>query len=195
MEQKYSIFKHPTSIIDSGAEIGEGTKIWHWTHISSGALIGKDCVFGQNVYVGSLVKIGNNVKVQNNVSIYDETIIEDDVFCGPSVVFTNVINPRSKIIRKNEYKRTIIKRGATLGANSTIVCGNSVGESSFIAAGAVVTSNVIPFALMAGTPARHIGWMSSYGERIDLPLNGKGIWECEHTGEKYILDGATLRKN
>jgi len=167
-----SYIVHPTAIIDDGAAIGLGTRIWHWVHICSGAQIGERCSFGQNVFVGNDVVIGSNVKVQNNVSIYDAVTIEDDVFCGPSMVFTNVYNPRSAVSRKDEYLRTHVKKGATIGANATIVCGVTLGEYCFIAAGAVVTKDVSPYALMAGVPARHIGWMNEYGERVDeSPIN------------------------
>jgi len=179
--------KHETAIVDEGAQIGAGTKIWHWVHISSGARIGDKCSFGQNVFVGNNVTIGNNCKVQNNVSIYDNVFIEDDVFCGPSMVFTNVYNPRSQFVRKDEYRSTYIKRGVTIGANATIVCGITLGEYSFIAAGAVVTKDVKPFALMAGVPAKQIGWMSRYGERIELPMRGDGLWVCEKTKDRYYL--------
>ena len=161
----YSI--HPTAIIDKGAEIGDNTKIWHWVHVCGQAKIGSSCSFGQNVFVGNDVVIGNNVKVQNNVSIYDSVILEDDVFCGPSMVFTNVYNPRSAIERKSEYRQTIVKKGATIGANATIVCGVTLGEYCFIAAGAVINRDVKPFALMAGVPAKQIGWMNISGERVD----------------------------
>ena len=181
-------FIHPTAIVDNGACIGDFTKIWHWTHISSKAKIGNNCTLGQNVFVGNKVIIGNNVKVQNNVSIYDMVSIEDDVFCGPSVVFTNVYNPRSNINRKNEYKKTLIKNGASIGANATIICGNTIGSKAFIGAGAVVNKNVKPYALMVGVPAKQIGWISSYGERIDLPLIGEGEWKCKKTGEVYLLE-------
>ena len=180
-------FSHSTAIIDDGAKIGIDTKIWHWTHISAGAHIGKRCSLGQNVYVASSACIGNNVKIQNNVSVYDNVVIEDDVFCGPSMVFTNVLNPRSLISRKNEYKKTIIGRGSTIGANATIICGVEIGSFSFIAAGAVVTKNTLPFALMMGVPARHVGWMSAYGERIDLPIKGNGEWTCPSSNEQYQL--------
>lgn len=180
---------HPTSIIDNGAKIGENTKIWHWTHICSGAQIGSNCSLGQNVFVGNKVKIGNNSKIQNNVSIFDNVIIEKNVFCGPSMVFTNVYNPRSEVSRKNEYRMTIIREGATMGANCTIICGITIGKYSFIGAGAVINKNVKDFALMVGVPARQIGWMSSYGERIKLPLNGEGKWECQRTGDEYQLMG------
>jgi len=157
---------HPTAIIDEGAQLGDGTRVWHWVHISSGAKIGERCSFGQNVYVGNDVVIGNNVKVQNNVSIYDAVTLEDDVFCGPSMVFTNVYNPRSAVTRKNEYRPTLVKKGATIGANATIVCGVTLGEYCFIAAGTVITRDVQPFALMAGVPAKRIGWMNEDGYRV-----------------------------
>ncbi len=187
-----SIFVHPTAIVDEGAKIGNGTKIWHWTHVCSGAKLGKNCSLGQNVFVGNVVNLGNNVKVQNNVSIYDNVTLEDDVFCGPSMVFTNVINPRSKIVRKNEYKKTLVKRGVTFGANCTIICGLTIENDSFIAAGAVVTKDVKPFALMAGLPATQIGWISAYGERINLPLSGDGQWRCKTSGLSYKLENKIL---
>lgn len=183
-------FKHATAIIDEGANIGKGSRVWHFTHICGGAVIGESCVFGQNVFVGNRVKIGRNCKIQNNVSIYDNVYLEEDVFCGPSMVFTNVINPRSAVVRKDEYRNTVVKKGATIGANATIVCGVTIGEYSFIAAGAVITRDVKPFALMAGVPAKQIGWMSHMGERIDLPLIGNGVWVCETTGVSYrLVDG------
>lgn len=178
---------HPTAIVDDGARIGDGCRIWHWVHICGGARIGERCSFGQNVFVGNDVLIGNNVKVQNNVSIYDAVRLEDDVFCGPSMVFTNVYNPRSAVTRKDEYRQTIVKKGATLGANCTIVCGVNIGEYAFIAAGAVINRDVKPYALMAGIPARQIGWMSRFGERLDLPLSGSSETVCPHTGTKYML--------
>ena len=178
---------HPTAIVDPGATIGAGTRIWHWVHISGQARIGERCSFGQNVYVGNRVVIGNNCKVQNNVSIYDNVTLEDDVFCGPSMVFTNVYNPRSAVTRKDEYRDTLVKRGATLGANCTIVCGVTIGEHAFVAAGAVINRNVKPYALMAGVPARQIGWMSPHGERLDLPLEGEGETVCAATGVRYAL--------
>lgn len=183
---------HSTSIVDNGASIGENTKIWHWTHICSGAQIGSNCSLGQNVFVGNKVKIGNNSKIQNNVSIFDNVIIEKNVFCGPSMVFTNVYNPRSEINRKKEYRVTIIKEGATLGANCTIICGITIGKYAFVGAGAVINKNVKNFALMAGVPAKQIGWMSSYGERIKLPIVGEGFWECQKTGDKYQLKGEEM---
>jgi len=158
---------HPTAIIDEGAQIGNGSRIWHWVHICGKAKIGNDCSFGQNVFVGNDVIIGDNCKVQNNVSIYDSVKLEDDVFCGPSMVFTNVYNPRSAIERKNEYRQTLVKKGTTIGANATIVCGVILGEYCFVAAGAVINKDVKPFALMAGVPAKQIGWMNVHGERVD----------------------------
>lgn len=188
-----SYTKHETAIVDEGAQIGAGSRIWHWVHISGGAKIGEKCSFGQNVFVGNNVTIGNNCKVQNNVSIYDNVYLEDDVFCGPSMVFTNVYNPRSAIVRKNEYRNTYVKKGVTIGANATIVCGVTLGEFSFVAAGAVINKDVKPFALMAGVPAKQIGWMSKFGEQIKLPLEGKGEYVCPNTQEKYVLDGASLK--
>lgn len=185
---------HPTAIVDEGAIIGDGSRVWHFAHICGGARIGRDCSFGQNVFVGNDVTIGNNVKVQNNVSVYDSVHLEDDVFCGPSMVFTNVYNPRAGIVRKNEYRVTYIKKGATLGANSTIVCGVTVGEYAFIAAGAVVNRDVKPYALMAGVPARQIGWVSEFGEQLALPLRGSAEGRCQHTGEHYQLNGDILCK-
>jgi UDP-2-acetamido-3-amino-2,3-dideoxy-glucuronate N-acetyltransferase len=178
---------HPTAIVDEGAQIGDGSRIWHWVHISGEAKIGRDCSFGQNVYVGNRVVIGNNCKVQNNVSVYDNVTLEDDVFCGPSMVFTNVYNPRSSVSRKDEYRNTLVKRGATIGANATIVCGSTVGEYAFVAAGAVINRDVKPYALMAGVPAKQIGWMSQHGEKLDLPLTGDAQTICKHTGLKYSL--------
>jgi UDP-2-acetamido-3-amino-2,3-dideoxy-glucuronate N-acetyltransferase len=183
---------HPTAIVDEGAIIGEGSRVWHWVHISAGARIGKRCSFGQNVFVGNRVVIGDNVKIQNNVSVYDNVTLEDDVFCGPSMVFTNVYNPRSAITRKDEYRNTLVRRGATLGANCTIVCGTSVGEHAFVGAGAVINRDVKAFALMVGVPARQAGWMSRYGERLDLPVRGEAQATCPHTGERYELRGDTL---
>ena len=189
-----SSYINPTSIVDEGATIGANTKIWHWVHISKGAEIGCNCTLGQNVFISGKVKIGNNVKIQNNVSIYDEVIIEDNVFCGPSMVFTNIINPRSLFPRKSEYKKTIIKSGASLGANSTILCGVNIGYSGFVGAGALVTKNVKDFALVTGIPAKQIGWMSDYGEKIPLPLSGEGYWQCKKTNFTYILKKTSLIK-
>lgn len=178
---------HPSAFVDDGAIIGDGTHIWHFCHVSKSALIGKNCNLGQNVFIADNVKLGDNVKVQNNVSLYEGVILEDDVFCGPSVVFTNVINPRATVSRKDSYKPTKVKRGATLGANSTIVCGLTIGSYSFVGAGAVVVKDVADFSLVVGVPAVHIGWMSRHGERLDLPLTGNALAQCPVTGEKYIL--------
>jgi UDP-2-acetamido-3-amino-2,3-dideoxy-glucuronate N-acetyltransferase len=185
---------HPTAIVDEGAVIGEGTRVWHWVHISGGARIGKACSFGQNVYVGNDVQIGDNVKVQNNVSIYDAVTLEDDVFCGPSMVFTNVYNPRSAVTRKNEYRKTLVRQGATLGANCTIVCGVTVGAFAFVAAGAVINRDVKAYALMAGVPARQIGWMCEQGNRLDLPLTGNATCNCPVTGASYRLSNGDVTK-
>jgi len=176
---------HPSAIVDPGASIGEGTRVWHWVHICAGAIIGRNCSLGQNVFVGDRARIGNNVKIQNNVSVYDNVTLEDDVFCGPSAVFTNVYNPRAAVSRKSEYRDTLVQRGATLGANCTIICGVSIAEYAFIAAGAVVTRNVAAYALMAGVPARQIGWMSRHGERLALPVGSDGEARCPATGERY----------
>ena len=187
---------HPSAIIDEGAQLGVDCRVWHFVHISAGARIGQRCSFGQNVYVGNDVQIGDNVKIQNNVSVYDAVTLEDDVFCGPSMVFTNVHNPRSAVIRKDEYRRTRVRRGATLGANCTLVCGCTVGEYAFVGAGAVVSRDVAAHALMVGVPARQIGWMSRHGERLDLPLTlPDGVQSeaaCPATGERYRLVGNSL---
>jgi len=180
---------HASAIVDAGAQIGAGTRVWHWTHVSAGAKIGRNCSLGQNVYVASRVVIGDNVKIQNNVSVYDEVTLEDDVFCGPSMVFTNVYNPRAEFSRKDAYRMTLVRRGASLGANCTIVCGITIGRYAFVGAGAVVNRDVPDFALMAGVPARRIGWMSRFGERLSLPVSGKGEAACAHTGERYLLNG------
>ena len=185
---------HETAIIDEGAEVGDGCRIWHWVHISAGAIIGENCSFGQNVFVGNRVVIGNNVKIQNNVSVYDNVTLEDDVFCGPSMVFTNVYNPRSSVSRKDEYRNTLVCKGATLGANSTIVCGVTIGRYAFVGAGAVINADVAEYALMVGVPAKQIGWMSEFGERLDLPLSGTAETICKNTGAIYRLDGDTVRK-
>lgn len=191
MQSNYTV--HPTAIVDEGAQIGEGSRVWQWVHICSGARIGRACSFGQNVFVGNDVVIGDNVKIQNNVSVYDAVTLEDDVFCGPSMVFTNVYNPRSAVIRKEEYRRTLIRRGVTLGANSTIVCGVTVGEYAFVGAGAVVNHDVSDYALMVGVPARQIGWMSQHGERLNLPLSGDAETICEQTGQRYELRDGRCR--
>ena len=183
---------HETAIIDSGAEIGDGTSVWHWVHICAKAKIGRDCSLGQNVYVGNNVIIGNGVRIQNNVSVYDNVTLEDCVFCGPSMVFTNVINPRSEVSRKHEYRNTLVKKGASLGANCTIVCGNTIGEYAFVGAGAVVTKNVADYALVTGVPARHVGWVSRQGHRLDLPLEGDAQAKCPGNGEVYKLKGSVV---
>ena len=189
-------FVHETAIIDEGASIGAGTKIWHWVHICGGARIGENCVLGQNVYVGNKVEIGNNVKIQNNVSVYDNVTLEGDVFCGPSMVFTNVINPRAEIVRKSEFKSTLVKRGATLGANCTIVCGNTIGQYAFVGAGAVVTKDVPDFALVVGVPAKQVGWVNKAGEKLDLPLTGSAQVICKGSGDTYlIMDGKCELRN
>jgi UDP-2-acetamido-3-amino-2,3-dideoxy-glucuronate N-acetyltransferase len=177
---------HPTAIVDEGAQIGAGSRVWHWVHVSGGARIGTGCSLGQNVYVGNDVVIGNNVKIQNNVSVYDAVRLEDDVFCGPSMVFTNVYNPRSAITRKNEYRQTLVRRGATLGANCTIVCGTTIGEHAFVGAGAVVNRDVPPYALMLGVPAARRGWMCTCG----IQLHGMGNVTCS-CGASYRIDDST----
>ncbi len=181
---------HETAIIDQGAEIGNGTRVWHWVHITDGAKIGENCSLGQGVYIGSDVRIGNNVKIQNNVSVYDAVVLEDNVFCGPSMVFTNVINPRSHVIRKNEYKKTIVRKGATIGANATVVCGNEIGKFAFIAAGAVITKDVAPYSLMAGVPAKRIGWMCECGVRLE-EKNSTATCKC---GASYKLNQANCER-
>jgi len=185
---------HPSAIIDDGARIGEGSRIWHFVHICSGATIGKNVSVGQGVFVGNRVTIGDNCKIQNNVSVYDNVILEDGVFCGPSMVFTNVYNPRALIERKEQYRDTLIKKGATLGANCTIVCGIVIGEFAFVAAGAVINKNVKAYALMAGVPAKQVGWMSQYGEQIQLPMQGVGEYVCPYTAQRYQLNGDVMLK-
>ena len=185
---------HSTAIVDKGAIIGDGSKVWHFVHICSGAEIGKDVSLGQNVFVGNKVFIGDKCKVQNNVSIYDNVYLEEGVFCGPSMVFTNVVNPRSLIERKDEFKNTLIKKGASLGANCTILCGLTIGKFAFIGAGAVVNKDVPDFALMVGVPAKQIGWMSEYGEQLDLPLYGNSQTTCKHTGEIYCINNNQVSK-
>ncbi len=185
-------FAHETATIDEGCKIGEGTKIWHYSHIMKGCQIGNNCNIGQNVVVSPEVVLGNNVKVQNNVSIYTGVTCGDDVFLGPSCVFTNVINPRSAVNRKSEYAKTYVGKGATIGANSTIVCGHDIGEYAFIGAGAVVTKNVLAYALLVGNPARQLGWMSEYGHRLEF--NSEGIAECPESKEKYKLENNRVTK-
>jgi len=184
---------HPTAIVDDGARIGAGTRVWHWVHVCGGAVIGDGCSLGQNVFVGNRVRIGDRVKIQNNVSVYDNVTLEDDVFCGPSMVFTNVYNPRAAIERKNEYRDTRVRQGATLGANCTVVCGVTIGRHAFVGAGSVVNRDVPDFALVVGVPGRQIGWMSRHGERLDLPLAGNAEAVCRHTGERYILEDGACR--
>jgi len=187
-------YSHESAIIDEGAQIGSGSRVWHFVHVCAGAKIGKSVSLGQNVFVGNNVTIGNNCKIQNNVSVYDNIYIEEDVFCGPSMVFTNVYNPRSAVERKKEYRDTLVKKGATLGANSTIICGVTIGEYAFIGAGAVINKDVKPFALMVGIPAKQIGWMSEFGEQLDLPLNGYTDISCSNTGAIYRLENKILKK-
>lgn len=183
---------HPSAIVDDGAQIGEGSRVWHFAHVCAGARIGKGVSLGQNVFVGNRVVIGDRCKIQNNVSVYDNVTLEEGVFCGPSMVFTNVYNPRSLIERKSEYRDTLVKRGATLGANCTIVCGVTIGEFAFIGAGAVINKDVPAYALMVGVPARQTGWISRYGERLALPLRGPAETTCPHTGDHYRLEGDQL---
>jgi UDP-2-acetamido-3-amino-2,3-dideoxy-glucuronate N-acetyltransferase len=187
-----SVTIHPSAIVDEGVQIGEGSRVWHFVHVCGGASIGKGGSLGQNVFVGNKVVIGDHCKIQNNVSVYDNVTLEEGVFCGPSMVFTNVYNPRSLIERKSEYRNTLVKKGATLGANCTIVCGTTIGEYAFVGAGAVVNKDVKPYALMVGVPAKQIGWMSQYGEQIPLPIQGESQYTCPHTGHKYELNGDTL---
>lgn len=189
---KYTV--HPSAIVDEGAEIGEGSRVWHFVHVCGGAKIGKGVSLGQNVFVGNKVTIGDKCKIQNNVSVYDNVHLEEGVFCGPSMVFTNVYNPRSLIERKDEYRDTLVKKGATLGANCTIVCGVTIGEFAFVGAGAVVNKDVPAYALMVGVPAKQIGWMSEFGEQLKLPLQGQAEVQCQHTGARYQLSGKTLSK-
>ena len=184
---------HESAIIDEGATIGEGSRVWHFVHVSGGARIGARVSLGQNVFVGNDSVIGDDCKIQNNVSVYDRVTLEDGVFCGPSMVFTNVYNPRSFVTRKDEYRPTLVRRGATLGANCTIVCGMTIGEYAFVAAGSVINRDVPAYALLAGVPGRQIGWMSRYGERLDLPCEGHGEAVCAHSGDRYFLDGLELR--
>ena len=187
-----SFFVHPTAVIDEGCQIGAATRIWHFTHIMPGAVIGDNCVIGQNVFVADRVQLGNNVKVQNNVSLYEGVICEDNVFIGPSVVFTNVINPRSAVPRKKELKKTVINKGATIGANATIICGNEIGAYGFVGAGAVVTKPVPSYALVLGNPAKQKGWVSEYGHSLQFDATGKGV--CSESGQEYIWKNDEVRK-
>ena len=185
---------HPSAIVDEGAQIGEGSRVWHFVHVCAGARIGSGVSLGQNVFVGNKVVIGDRSKIQNNVSVYDNVTQEEGVFCGPSMVFTNVHNPRALIERKNEYRNTLVKKGATLGANCTIVCGTTIGAYAFVGAGTVVNKDVPAYALVVGVPARQIGWMSEYGEQLALPLQGQAEATCPHTGARYVLDGQKITK-
>lgn len=188
-----SINIHHTAEIDEGCRIGDGTQVWHWSHISSKVTIGENCSLGQNVFIGDNVTVGNNCKIQNNVSIYDGVHLDDYVFCGPSMVFTNVINPRSEFSKKNQFKKTIVKKGVTFGANSTIVCGITIGEYAFIGAGSLVHKNIKPYSLVVGVPFQQIGWMSKFGEKLDLPVDGSGIAKCYKTGCEYKLINGNLK--
>lgn len=190
-----SVSIHPSAIVDEGAQIGEGSRVWHFVHVCGGARIGKNVSMGQNVFIGNKVTIGDNCKIQNNVSVYDNVHLEEGVFCGPSMVFTNVYNPRSLIERKDEYRDTLVKKGATLGANCTIVCGVTVGEFAFVGAGAVVNKDVPAYALMVGVPAKQIGWMSEFGEQLDLPVTGEAETTCEHTDAVYTLKDGKVTKH
>lgn len=185
-------FIHASAIVDDGAQIGDDSRVWHWVHVCGGARIGRGCSLGQNVFVGNRVVIGDNVKIQNNVSVYDDVTLEDGVFCGPSMVFTNVYNPRALVERKSEYRPTLVRHGATLGANCTIVCGVTIGAHAFVGAGSVIIRDVPDHALMVGNPARQVGWMSAHGERLDLPLAGAAEARCAATGTLYRLRGAVV---
>lgn len=187
-----SYWSHASAIVDDGAEIGEGSRVWHFAHVCGGARIGARVSLGQNVFVANRVTIGDDCKIQNNVSVYDDVMLEDGVFCGPSMVFTNVVNPRAKVSRKDEYRPTLVRRGATIGANATIVCGATIGEYAFIGAGAVVTYDVAPYSLMLGVPARHAGWMSRRGERLALPRDGDGEARCG--ADHYVMSGGLVRR-
>lgn len=191
MSQYYA---HESAIIDEGAQIGDESRVWHFAHVCSGALIGRGVSLGQNVFVGNKVTIGDRCKVQNNVSVYDNVHLEEGVFCGPSMVFTNVYNPRSLIERKDEYRDTVVKKGATLGANCTIVCGVTIGEFAFVGAGAVVNKDIPAYAMVVGVPGKQIGWMSEYGEKLDLPVSGNVETCCPNTGDRYLLNGNQLKK-
>lgn len=189
-------YQHESAVIDEGASIGENCRVWHFAHVCSGAKIGSGVSLGQNVFVGNKVVIGDNCKIQNNVSVYDNVYLEEGVFCGPSMVFTNVYNPRSLVERKSEYKDTMVRKGATLGANCTIVCGAEIGEYAFIGAGAVINKNVPAYALMVGVPAKQVGWMSEFGEQLSLPLSGEGVATCSETGSVYTLvDGHVIKQS
>lgn len=189
-----SIQIHPSAIVDDGAVIGDGSRVWHFVHVCGGARIGRGVSLGQNVFVGNRVVIGDNCKIQNNVSVYDNVTLEDGVFCGPSMVFTNVHNPRALVERKSEYRNTLVRHGATLGANCTIVCGATIGAFAFVGAGAVVTGDVPDHALVVGVPARQVGWMSELGARLDLPIHGNGEACCDQTGEVYVLEDGRVRR-
>ena len=188
-------YKHESAIVDDGAEVGNNSRIWHFVHVCGGAKIGEGVSLGQNVFVGNRVTIGDRCKIQNNVSIYDNVHLEAEVFCGPSMVFTNVYNPRSGVERKEEYRDTFVKKGATLGANSTLVCGVTIGKYAFVGAGAVINKNVKAYALMVGVPAKQIGWMSEFGEQLDLPLQGSAKTMCPQTGEIYLLNSDYVSKS
>lgn len=190
-----TFFVHPSAIIDDGAQIGSGSRVWHFVHISSGAKVGANVSLGQGVFIGNNVTIGDNCKIQNNVSVFDNVVLQEGVFCGPSVVFTNVYNPRALIERKDQYRDTVVRRGASLGANCTIVCGVTIEEFAFVGAGAVVTTDVPAFALMVGVPARQVGWMSEFGERLDLPVKGNGRTACPNTGDFYVLENSRVFKS
>lgn len=192
MTKEKTYFAHETAVIDDGCRIGEGTKIWHFSHVMTGAVIGKKCNLGQNVVVSPDVVLGDNVKVQNNVSIYTGVICEDDVFLGPSMVFTNIVNPRSAVIRRDQYLETRVGRGASIGANATIICGNPIGAWSFIGAGAVVTREVLPYALVVGNPSRQVGWMSEYGHRLEFGEDGTAL--CPESSEKYEMKNNQVKK-
>lgn len=187
-------YQHPSAIVDEGAQIGDGSRIWHFVHVCGGARIGESVSLGQNVFVGNKVIIGDRCKIQNNVSVYDNVTLEDGVFCGPSMVFTNVYNPRGLIDRKDQYRDTLVRRGATLGANCTIICGVSIGAYAFVGAGSVVNRDVPDYALVVGVPGRQIGWMSAYGEQLDLPLRGNGTVMCSHSGDVYSLSGSAVTR-
>lgn len=189
-----SYIAHPSAIIDAGAQVGDASRIWHFVHVCGGARIGKEVSLGQNVFVGNKAVIGDYCKVQNNVSVYDNVTLEEGVFCGPSMVFTNVHNPRALVSRKDEYRDTRVRRGATLGANCTVVCGVTVGEYAFVGAGSVINKDVAAYALVVGVPARQIGWVSEHGERLELPLEGRGEAICPHTGARYVLEGRRVRR-